>query len=312
MALAGITAVGEFHYLHHGPGGSRYDDPNAMGERRDRRGRARPASASPCSTPATCTAGSAGGGGRPAALLRRHADAWAERVDELEPTPTARGSARRSTASARSTRRPRRVVAAWAAERSWPLHAHVSEQPAENEDCAGRLRRDADRGCSPTPARSSRALHRGPRHAPDRRRRRAARRGAAATSASARRPSATSPTASAPARRAARGRRAALASAPTRTRSIDLFEEARAVELDERLATGVRGAPPRRRAARAPRPRAATRRLGWPEAGGDRAPGALADLVTVGLDGVRLAGTPAEHARRVASSSRRPPPTCAT
>ena len=32
MALAGVTAVGEFHYLHHGPGGGRYDDPNAMAE----------------------------------------------------------------------------------------------------------------------------------------------------------------------------------------------------------------------------------------------------------------------------------------
>ena len=32
MALAGITAVGEFHYLHHAPGGAPYDDPNAMGE----------------------------------------------------------------------------------------------------------------------------------------------------------------------------------------------------------------------------------------------------------------------------------------
>ena len=31
MALAGITCVGEFHYLHHGPDGGRYDDPNAMG-----------------------------------------------------------------------------------------------------------------------------------------------------------------------------------------------------------------------------------------------------------------------------------------
>src|SRR4029079_15206653 len=31
MALAGVTAVGEFHYLHHGPGGTPYDDPNAMG-----------------------------------------------------------------------------------------------------------------------------------------------------------------------------------------------------------------------------------------------------------------------------------------
>src|SRR4051794_15269582 len=32
MVLAGITAVGEFHFLHHGPGGARYADPNAMGE----------------------------------------------------------------------------------------------------------------------------------------------------------------------------------------------------------------------------------------------------------------------------------------
>ena len=31
MALAGVSAVGEFHYLHHGPGGVPYDDPNAMG-----------------------------------------------------------------------------------------------------------------------------------------------------------------------------------------------------------------------------------------------------------------------------------------
>src|SRR5213593_1128192 len=30
MALAGITAVGEFHYLHHAPDGKRYDDPNLL------------------------------------------------------------------------------------------------------------------------------------------------------------------------------------------------------------------------------------------------------------------------------------------
>ena len=29
MALAGITCVGEFHYLHHGPGGAPYADANA-------------------------------------------------------------------------------------------------------------------------------------------------------------------------------------------------------------------------------------------------------------------------------------------
>ena len=31
MVASGYTVVGEFHYLHHGPGGRPYDDPNAMG-----------------------------------------------------------------------------------------------------------------------------------------------------------------------------------------------------------------------------------------------------------------------------------------
>ena len=31
MALAGISCVGEFHYLHHGRGGTPYADPNEMG-----------------------------------------------------------------------------------------------------------------------------------------------------------------------------------------------------------------------------------------------------------------------------------------
>ena len=51
MALAGITAVGEFHYLHHAPGGARYADPNAMG-RPSSRPPPTPASGCPCSTPA--------------------------------------------------------------------------------------------------------------------------------------------------------------------------------------------------------------------------------------------------------------------
>ena len=44
MALAGVTCVGEFHYLHHGPGGKPYSDPNEIGPGADSgRGRRRPA-----------------------------------------------------------------------------------------------------------------------------------------------------------------------------------------------------------------------------------------------------------------------------
>jgi cytosine/adenosine deaminase-related metal-dependent hydrolase len=68
---------------------------------------------------------------------------------------------------------------------------------------------------------------------------------------------------------------------------VDLFEEARAVELDERLATGRRGhhQPPNLLAAATGSGMDA---LGWDA--GRLAPGRLADLVTVALDSVRLAG----------------------
>jgi cytosine/adenosine deaminase-related metal-dependent hydrolase len=69
---------------------------------------------------------------------------------------------------------------------------------------------------------------------------------------------------------------------------IDLLEEARAVELDERLRTERRG-----HWTAAELLRAATgdghASLGWPEAGRLEA-GAPADFVTVALDTVRLAG----------------------
>jgi cytosine/adenosine deaminase-related metal-dependent hydrolase len=75
---------------------------------------------------------------------------------------------------------------------------------------------------------------------------------------------------------------------------IDLFEEARAVELDERLATLERG-----RHTAAGLLGAATHgghaALGWADAGRIE-PGARADLVTVGLDSVRLVGTAPETA----------------
>ena len=69
---------------------------------------------------------------------------------------------------------------------------------------------------------------------------------------------------------------------------IDLFEEARAVELDERLASERRGhwsaAELLRAATVAGHPS-----LGFPDAG-QLVPGAWADLVTVRLDSVRTAG----------------------
>ena len=88
---------------------------------------------------------------------------------------------------------------------------------------------------------------------------------------------------------------------------IDLFEEARAVELDERLRTERRGHWPAAELLRAATA-AGHASLGWPDAGRLEA-GALADFVAVALDTVRTAG-PRRGSVRRPWSSRRPPPTC--
>jgi len=75
---------------------------------------------------------------------------------------------------------------------------------------------------------------------------------------------------------------------------VDLFEEARAIELDERLASGVRGQHGAAALLRAATADGCTA-IGWPDAGRIE-PGALADLATVALDSVRLAGTDGDHA----------------
>lgn len=136
MTLAGFTGVGEFHYLHHAPGGRPYDDPNAMSQALV--GAAADAGIR-ITLLDTCylTAGVDGAELNP--VQRRFtdgdADAWAERVDAFTPEgPHARvGAAVHSIRAVPAGHIP--VVGAWAAGREAPLHTHLSEQRAENDAC---------------------------------------------------------------------------------------------------------------------------------------------------------------------------------
>ncbi|HSD24896.1 MAG TPA: formimidoylglutamate deiminase [Solirubrobacterales bacterium] len=289
MALAGVTAVGEFHYLHHAPGGQRYEDPNEIG-------RALIAAAREAGVRITLldTCYLHGGidrwvEGTQLRFSDGNAERWAERMDALEPEAGARlGAAIHSVRAVDPESAAR--VAAFAAERSWPLHAHVSEQPAENDDCraaygkspigvladAGALSErftavhathlDVDdfgllggRGCSvclcPT---TERDLADGV----------------------------------GPARRLVDAG-AKLCLGTDSHAMIDPFEEARAVELNERLESRRRGGHPAHELLRAATA-GGYASIGWPEGGGI-APGGLADLVTIGIDGVRLAGAPPDQ-----------------
>ena len=131
MALAGITSVGEFHYLHHGPDGTPYDDPNAMGHALVEAGRQAGVRVVLLDT---CYL-AAGIGRAPEGVQRRFsdgtADAWVERVEALDVRH--RGAAVHSVRAVPRDQVP--VVADWARRHEAPVHVHLSEQVAENDQC---------------------------------------------------------------------------------------------------------------------------------------------------------------------------------
>lgn len=287
MALSGITTVGEFHYLHYGRDGGRYAS--------DEFGQAIVDAASDAGIRLTLldTCYLAGGIGRdPEPVQQRFADrnveAWRARVDEFATAVTA--PTVRIGAAIHSVRAvpPRAIeaVAAWATERLAPLHAHVSEQPAENAACLEAY------GRTPTQLLAD-AGALGPRfvavHATHLTGEDIDLLGGSGSAVC------LCPTTE---RDLADGigpaRRFCDAGSPLCLGSdshavIDLWEEARAVELDERLASGVRGLhSPASLLDAATASGAAA--LGWPEAGRLQ-PGAVADFCTLRTDGVALAGT---------------------
>ena len=133
MLLAGYTAVGEFHYLHHAPGGAGYADPNEMSH-------ALAAAAEEVGIRLVLldTLYLAGGPGlAPDATQVRFSDgsaeAWAERTSALASSGlVTHGLAVHSVRAVPPAAIA--VAASVARERGMPLHAHVSEQPRENDE----------------------------------------------------------------------------------------------------------------------------------------------------------------------------------
>jgi formiminoglutamate deiminase len=294
MALAGITCVGEFHYLHHQPGGRPYDDPNAMGRALVR---AAGEAGLRMTLLDTCylSGGLAEDGPLPLAgpqLRFGDGDAvrWAARVTDLgcdahgmiAPHAQAGAAIHSVRAVPRGQMHP---VVAWARRFGAPLHAHMSEQRAENEAC------QAAYGMSPT-----RLLYAedvlGPRttvvhatHVDD---------GDTELLGGCQTFACLCPTTE---RDLGDGLAPALALAaagsPLTLGSdshavVDILEEARGVEYAERLARRARGHFTAETLLCAATTTGHTS-LGWPDAG-EIAPGCRADLVTVSLDSVRTAG----------------------
>lgn len=133
MLEAGYTAVGEFHYLHHAPGGSGYTDTNEMSH-----ALAAAADEAGIRLVLLDTLYLAGGPGvAPDATQIRFSDggveAWAQRTAALQASGlVTHGLAVHSVRAV-----PPDAIAQAASvarDRGVPLHAHVSEQPRENEE----------------------------------------------------------------------------------------------------------------------------------------------------------------------------------
>jgi formiminoglutamate deiminase len=292
MALAGITCVGEFHYLHHGPGGTPYGDPNEMGHRVLAAAAEAGIRITLLDTAyLTSTVDGAPLAGPQERFGDGDIDAWSARVAQLKAPAHARiGAAAHSVRAV-----PAAALPAFAAlTGTMPVHVHVSEQRSENEACL------AVYGRTPTQILDDAGLT-GPgltavhaTHLTDDDR---------TTLGDTRTGVCICPTTE---RDLADGigpaRALAEAGSPLCLGSdshavIDLFEEARAMELDERLHDEHRG-----HFAAADLLTATTAghaALGWTDAG-TITPGARADLVTVALDTVRTAGfDPAQVAAAV-------------
>lgn len=289
MALAGITCVGEFHYLHHHLDGTRYADPNEMG-------RALLAAADEAGIRITLLDTLYLHGGlephgytEPTGVQRRFCDttagAWIDRVERLGVSETQRiGGAIHSVRAVDP--RSAQFVGDWTAARQAPLHAHVSEQVAENDACRAHngvtpIQLLADAGLLSERCSAVHATH-------------------LESSDIAILAEAGSMVVMCPTTERDLGdgigptdafgdADVSMALGSDSHAVIDLFEEARAVELDERLRS-------RRRGTHAAGDLLAMatanghRSLGWDDAGTIEV-GKRADLVAVSLDSVRTAGT---------------------
>ncbi|HEY0518797.1 MAG TPA: formimidoylglutamate deiminase [Ilumatobacteraceae bacterium] len=286
MVMAGFTCVGEFHYLHHDRGGARFARPNEMGEVLLE---AAAAAGIRITLLDTCylRAGMTDESQLNEAQLRfsdGDAEEWVARVERMTENSDAKiGAAIHSVRSVDPGSMS--VVADWAAEHDKPLHAHVSEQPAENEQCF------AVHGCSPVEllARNGvlddrfSAVHATHLNDVDVALLHKARSTCCLCPTTERDlADGIGPTA------AFRDARIAMTIGSDSHAVIDPFEEMRGIELDQRLASLRRGTHQPGELLTAAT-EAGYRSLGWHD-GGRIALGALADLTTVSLTSTRLAG----------------------
>ena len=133
MAAAGYGAVGEFHYVHHRPDATPYEEPNAMAI-------AVAEAATAAGLRIVLLPAAYARGGHPR-FRDASVDAFLARVDALRSAGYAVGVAAHSVRAVPADWL--REIAAYADAHGLVRHVHAHEQPRELEECR------AEHGCSP-------------------------------------------------------------------------------------------------------------------------------------------------------------------
>jgi formimidoylglutamate deiminase len=139
MAMTGITAVGEFHYLHHAPDGSPYDDPNLLAHEVIRAANDVGIRIALLRVAYARAGFNLAPNPRQVRFIEDSPDTYLANLDHLLSTIDPRDGLAWAGVAPHSVRAVpldylKRIVA-FANERQLPVHMHVAEQPAEVAAC---------------------------------------------------------------------------------------------------------------------------------------------------------------------------------
>ena len=139
MAMTGITAVGEFHYLHHSPDGSPYADPNLLAHEVIRAANDVGIRIALLRVAYARAGHQVEPNPRQIRFIEDSPDTYLARLDQLIDTIDTKDGMAWAGVAPHSVRAVPldylKPVVAFANERQLPIHMHVAEQPAEVAAC---------------------------------------------------------------------------------------------------------------------------------------------------------------------------------
>jgi formimidoylglutamate deiminase len=139
MALTGITAVGEFHYIHHAPDGSSYDDPNLLAREVIRAARDVGIRIALLRVAYVRSGFQLEANPQQIRFIEQSPDTYLQHLEQLLDAPELKTGMAWAGVAPHSVRAVPldylKTIIGFANERGLPVHMHVAEQPAEVSAC---------------------------------------------------------------------------------------------------------------------------------------------------------------------------------